>query len=228
MLTRIIPVVLLPLKFVRLQDEFEGANYGENDIDTSTDYSLFWNSVDFEHFYDSFLNSNLSYPERENRRNEFIPFNSLTFQEGGAADTKFKSKIRDKNKVSSSNKFEWWKKQKLKDKKKKKNKNKPQISRTTTQATTTTTRRTTTTERYVTTWFPASSSKSSTTWYPTSSKKSTSGYFSRPLDHQKPIKQSWWTAGGGDKEGKNQILIASQTKLVRKWNYPSRWSRQRQ
>ena len=219
MLTRIIPVALLPLKFVRLQDEFEGyqsANYGENDVDTSTDYSLFWNSVDFEHFYDSFLNSNLSYPERENRRNEFIPFNSLTFQEGGAADTKFKSKIRDKNKVSSSNKFEWWKKQKLKDKKKKKNKNKPQISRTTTRATTTTTRRTTTTERYVTTWFPASSSKSSTTWYPTSSKKSTSGYFSRPLDHQKPIKQSWWTAGGGDKKGKNRILIASQTELVRK------------
>ena len=219
MLIRILPFVVLPLKFVRLQDELEGFQ-SEKETDTSTDFSLFWNSVDFEHFYDSFVNSNLSLPERENRRNEFIPFNSLTFQEGGAANNKFKSKIRDKNKVSSTNKFEWWKKQKLKDKKKKKNKNKTQFystSRTTTRATTTV-RTTTTTERAVTTWFPASSSKSSTTWYPTSSKKSTSGYFSRPLDHQKPVINTWWKGGGGDKKGSNLILITSLTELVCKWN----------
>ena len=223
MLTRIIPFALIPIQFVTLQDEFDSfqsVNNDENDLDTSTDYSLYWNSVDFEHFYDSFLNSNLSYPERENRRNEFIPFNSLTFQEGGAANTKFKSKIRDKNKVSSSNKFEWWKKQKLKDKKKKKNKNKPPFT-STPRTTSRTTTRTTTTEKYVTTWFPASTPKPSTTWYPTSSKKSTSEYFSRPLDHQKPIKLSWWTGGGGeDKKGRNLIIrIASQTELVCKWNY---------
>ena len=105
MLIRILPFVLFPHQFVKLQDESEGFHSvvnGENEIDTSTDYSLFWDSVDFDHFYDSFVNSNPSYPDRENRRNEFIPFNSLTFQEGGAANTKFKSKIRDKNKDSSS------------------------------------------------------------------------------------------------------------------------------
>ena len=223
MLIRILPFVLLPLQFVKLQEESEGFHSdvnGKNEIDTSTDYSLFWNSLDFDHIYDSFVNSNPSYPDRENRRNEFIPFNSLTFQEGGAANTKFKSKIRDKGKDSSGNKFEWWKKQKLKDKKKKKNKKKPQFSpsRSTTRATTTTrtTTTSTTTERYVTTWFPNSSFKASTTWHPTSSEKSTSGYFSRPLDHQKPIpiRNSWWTGGGGDKKGRNLILIASKTELV--------------
>ena len=227
MLLKIITFVLTcHLQFVKPQDEFEGFqsdNSSENEIDTSTDYSLLWNTLEFEKFYDSFVNSNLSYYDRENRRNEFIPFNSLTFQEGGAADNKFKSKIRDKNKVSSQNKFEWWKKQKVKDKKKKKNKNKTKYSsssirRTTSTSIRTTTRSsttTTTTRRSVTTWFPASSSKPS--------KKATSGYFSRPLDHQKPIKHVWW---GGDKTGGDNYNCLAD--LVCKWNYLSRWSGQRQ
>lgn len=103
----------------------------------------------------------------------------LSYREGGIASDKFKSKIKQKD---DTNKFEWWKRQKNK-KNKYKNKNKKPERPTTTKRTTTTP--TTRTTRRM---------SSLTTWFPQSSRTTTSNYFSRPLDHQKPVnvKNVWW------------------------------------
>ena len=101
--------------------------------------------------------------ERTNRRNEYVPFNSLTLGDGSISSStlssKFKSKIKDK--IKNRNKVEWW------TKKKKKKKDRPQRVSSSTARTPTTTKR-------LTTWVP--------------SKSTTSSYFSRPLDYQRPVK----------------------------------------
>lgn len=110
---------------------------------------------------------NGSFTERTNRRNEYVPFNSLTLgggEEAGASpafSSKFKFKKKDK--IKNRNKVEWWTKKKNKKKS-------PQKVRTTT----TTARPSEATTKKMTTWFP-------------SRQTTTSSYFSRPLDYQKPL-----------------------------------------
>ena len=166
--------------------------YTEVEDPSESDFN--WDHFDFSDFYENFVNNNQSIWERQTRRNEFIPFNSLTFGEGGAAESRFKSKDKDKNKNRNKNKYEWWKKQKVQQKKKK-HKNKTQLSSTasptrssstTAPKRTTTRRRTTTAPTFVTTWFP------------TKSKTTTVNYFSRPLDYQKPVKTVWWSQTGNE------------------------------
>ena len=144
---------------------------------------------DYDYYYDpsnDVLDDRGRYPEyydnygrgfndtlRTNRRNEYIPFNSLTLGEGDSSasklSSKFKSKIKDK--IKNKNKVEWWTKKKKNKKKSQKEKSKPKTSSTTVRTTTATTA---TTEK-LTTWFP-------------NRKQTTSSYFSRPLDYQKPVR----------------------------------------
>ena len=115
--------------------------------------------------------------ERTNRRNEYVPFNSLTLGDGSISSStlssKFKSKIKDK--IKNRNKVEWW----TKKKKNKKNKKKSPLKSTNqkVRTTTTTARTTEATTKKLTTWFPSRQS-------------TTSSYFSRPLDYQRPLRPS--------------------------------------
>ena len=168
----------------------ENSNYDLYDTEAENLSESDWDNFNFSDFYENFVNGNLSFWERETRRNEFIPFNSLTFGEGGAAESRFKSKIKDKDKNKNKNKYEWWKKQKVQQKKKK-HKNKTKFTSTTSTSTTTTF--TTTTTRSSTTTKPTFVVS---TWFPTKSKTSTVNYFSRPLDYQKPVKTVWWSQKG--------------------------------
>ena len=102
-------------------------------------------------------------------------------RDGGPANEKFKSKIKEKD---VENTFEWWKKQKNSiNKNKKKHKKKKKKIKPTTTTTTVTTITTTAKPAPVTTWFPTS-------------KETTTNYFTRPLDYQKPIKTAWWNKKG--------------------------------
>ena len=122
---------------------------------------------------------NVSFLERTNRRNEYVPFNSLTLGEGKGAGASpvFSSKfnLKNKDKIKNRNKVEWW----TKKKKNKKNKKKPPLKSTNqkVRTTTTTARTTEATTKKLTTWFP-------------SRQTTTSSYFSRPLDYQRPLKPS--------------------------------------
>ena len=122
---------------------------------------------------------NGSFLERTNRRNEYVPFNSLTLGEGkGAGDSPVfssKFKLKNKDKIKNRNKVEWW----TKKKKNKKNKKKSPLKSTNqkVRTTTTTARTTEATTKKLTTWFP-------------SRQTTTSSYFSRPLDYQRPLNPS--------------------------------------
>ena len=143
-----------------------------------------WNVTDFNDFYENYvLSNNDNILEREIRKNEFVPFNSLTFKKGGLADEKYKSKLKIHN--DSHQKIEWWKRQKNKKKKKPDRKKRPPEEYY--QVTTTTPPPPTTTTTPTTTWFPISTTKH---------------YFSRPLDYQKPIKSkiSWWKESQSNKK----------------------------
>ena len=118
------------------------------------------------------------FTERTNRRNEYVPFNSLTLGEGKGAGASpvfsSKFKLKKKDKIKKKNKVEWWtKKKKNKNKKKSPLKSTNQKVRTTT----TTARTTEATTKKLTTWFP-------------SRQTTTSSYFSRPLDYQRPLNPS--------------------------------------
>ena len=195
---------LCHLTWVKSNEDFGDAVTDTNYLDEAskttevfedaTENAIFWNTIDFSEFYDYYVSNGNNFMDRENRRNEFIPFNSLTFKEGGAANAKFKDKIKDKNKKINKNKFEWWKKQnkdKVKDNKKKnKNKNKgyyPPIR--TTRTTTSKPKSTRSTST------PAPAPTSVATWFPKSS-PTTTNYFSRPLDYQKPLQTVWWDKKG--------------------------------
>ena len=118
---------------------------------------------------------NGSFIERTNRRNEYVPFNSLTLGEGkeAGASPAFSSKFKFKNKdkIKNKNKVEWWEKKKKNKKKKKTPPKSPSQKVRTTRTTARTTEATTT---KLTTWFP-------------SRQPTTSSYFSRPLDYQRPL-----------------------------------------
>ena len=116
---------------------------------------------------------NGSFIERTNRRNEYVPFNSLTLggKEAGTSPAfSSKFKFKNKDKIKNRNKVEWWTKKKKNKKNKKKS---PQRVRTTT----TTARTSEATTTKLTTWFP-------------SRQTTTASYFSRPLDYQKPLTPS--------------------------------------
>ena len=106
--------------------------------------------------------------QRTNRRNEYVPFNSLTLGEGKSSSSKFSSKFKSKikDKIKNRNKVEWWTKKKKKDKKKSESKVKVVTSTVRSEPLTT---------------------KKLTTWFPTR-KTTTSSYFSRPLDYQRPVR----------------------------------------
>ena len=147
---------------------------------------LGFNYSDFNQYYENYISENDINEDRETRRNDFIPFNSLTFKEGGVADEKYKTRLKNKEKVED--KVEWWKKSNRKKLNKKKHKKESSKNRGK-SATELQTKSSSfsSTSSSTTTTTPAPS-----TWYPVSS---TSNYFSRPLDYQKPVRDSdvrWW------------------------------------
>ena len=80
------------------------------------------NFSDFNIYYENYISENEIFEDRKTRRNDFVPFNSLTFKAGGVADEKYKSRL--KSKETNKDKTEWWRKTNRKKMKKKKHKKK--------------------------------------------------------------------------------------------------------
>ena len=144
------------------------------------------NYSDFNIYYENYISENEIFEDRKTRRNDFVPFNSLTFKAGGVADEKYKSRL--KSKETNEDKTEWWRKTNRKKMKKKKHK-KESMTNVGDNGTDLQTK----SPSYTLTTLTTTTASTTSTWYPPAS--STSNYFSRPLDYQKPNYNSndkWW------------------------------------
>ena len=164
---QLIVLTLIKHLTTRADNNFQFLNfdfYEDDDVLSRTNED---NDGGFIKYLENSGSFNGSFIERTNRRNEYVPFNSLTLgggKEAGASPTfSSKFKFKNKDKIKNRNKVEWWTKKKNKKKS-------PQKVRTTT----TTARPSEATTKKMTTWFP-------------SRQTTTSSYFSRPLDYQKPL-----------------------------------------
>ena len=176
---QLIVLTLIKHLTARADNNFQFLNfdfYEDDDVLSRTNDND--NDGGFIKFLENSGSFNGSFIERTNRRNEYVPFNSLTLgggKEAGASPTlSSKFKLKNKDKIKNRNKVEWWTKKKNKKNKKKS----PQKSSNQKVRPTTTTARTSeATTKKLTTWFP-------------SRQTTTSSYFSRPLDYQRPLNPS--------------------------------------
>ena len=176
---QLIVLTLIKHLTTRADNNFQFLNfdfYEDDDVLSRTNED---NDGGFIKFLENSGSFNGSFIERTNRRNEYVPFNSLTLgggKEAGASPTfSSKFKFKNKDKIKNRNKVEWWTKKKNKNKNKKKSPQKSSNQKV--RPTTTTARTSEATTKKLTTWFP-------------SRQTTTSSYFSRPLDYQRPLNPS--------------------------------------